>query len=165
MAIPRFDAKFSKAAEDMQSAADLLRYLRSSTGDMQTSVILARIPDVLAAAKASSVAALAECAKDPDAAAGALTRYPGAAQTVEALTTSALAVNAAAVEWNKALGGWLATLTVPDLLSLQGVDMGAGTVGRIVWAQGFSEDKVAPLRSSVGLAGLIAAFEAAGATA
>ena len=71
MAIPRFDARFSQAVSDMQAAADLLRYFATSTGDIQTSVVLDRIPDALAAAKASSVAALNECQKDMAAAAGA----------------------------------------------------------------------------------------------
>lgn len=165
MSIPRFDDKFSQAVADMQAAADLLRYLRDSAGDMQSSVILARIPDVLAAAKASSVQALLECQKNPVAAAEALKGYPGAAQSVDALTASSLAVGAAAGDWNNALGGWLATLSVANLISLRAVDMGYGPAGRVVWADGFAEALVTPLRKSAGLAALIAAFEAAGATA
>jgi hypothetical protein len=53
---------------------------------------------------------------------------------------------------------------VADIVALRGVDMGAGPVARFVWSDGFTEAQIADLRASAGLASLIAAFEAAGAT-
>lgn len=165
MPIPRFDVTFSAAVEAMQTAADRLRYLRSSTGDMQSMVIMDLIPGDLARAKATAVAALDEIQLNPTAAGEALKRYPGAPQTVPTFVAAVTAVEAAAGAWNADLSAWLAGLSVSDLVALQGVDLGAGKVAQFVWAQGFSGDKVAPLRASAGLSTLIAAFEAAGATA
>lgn len=165
MPIPRFDVTFSAAVEAMQTAADRLRYLRDTQGDIQRHVIMDLIPADLARAKSTAVAALAEIQRAPEAAGLALTRYPGAPQTVPAFFAAVGAVEAAAQAWNSDLAAWLAGLSVSDLVTLQGVDMGAGKVGQFVWAQGLSEAQVAPLRASSGLAALIAAFEAAGATA
>lgn len=165
MTIPRFDTMFSAAIETQQAAADLLRYVRDSKGDLQSSVILDHIPRALAQAKAGAVGALTECAKDVDAANVALTRYPGAPQTVDAFQAAVKAVEMAAHAWNTDLGTWLAGLVVSDLLSIQAVDLGAGKVAQFVWAQGFNGAKIAPIRQSPGLAALIASLEAAGATA
>ncbi|MGV8987829.1 MAG: hypothetical protein ACOH2H_16265 [Cypionkella sp.] len=165
MAIPRFDAIFSAAVEGMQNAADLLRYLRDTTGDLQTSVIWDRLPQAMARAKATAVAALQECAKAPSAADLALPRYPGAPQTVATFTAAVIAVEVSAQVWNADLSAWLSGLTLADLVALKGVDLGAGKVAQFVWVDGFTAAQVAPLRQSAGLASLIAAFEAAGATA
>lgn len=164
MPIPRFDAAFDAAVEAMQAAADLLRYFAGSSGDIQSSVIFERIPDALARAKSTAVAALTECSKNPTAATAALGRYPGAPQTVPAFLAAVTAVETAAQTWNADLAAWLAGLAIADLVALRGVDMGAGPVARFVWADGFTGAKVADLRQSSGLASLIAAFEAAGAT-
>ena len=164
MPIPRFDAAFDAAVEAMQAAADLLRYLSSSTGDMQAAVIFQRIPDAMAQAKSTAVAALTECGKAPEAATAALGRYPGAPQSVSAFLAAVTAVEAAAQLWNADLAAWLAGLEIADLVALRGVDLGAGPVARFVWSDGFTEAKIADLRASTGLAALIEAFEAAGAT-
>ena len=165
MPIPRFDVTFSAAVEAMQTAADRLRYLRDTTGDLQRLVVMDLIPADLARAKATAVAALDEIQLNPVAAGAALTRYPGAPQTVPAFVAAVTTVETAAGAWNADLGAWLAGLAVSDLVALQGVDLGAGKVAQFVWAQGFTAATVAPLRTSPGLASLIAAFEAAGATA
>ncbi len=165
MAIPRFDLKFSTAVSDMQSAADLLRYLRDSAGDLQMLVVTSHIPDALAATRASAIAAGTECQMDVAAADQALTRYPGAPQTVAALQGAVGAILQAAQLWKADVQAWLAGLTVADLVTFAEVDLGAGPVGRFVWADGLPEAKVAPLRQSAGLASLIVAFESAGATA
>ena len=165
MAIPRFDAVFSQAVEAMQVAADRLRYLRDTQGDMQRMVIFDLIPTDLARAKSTAVAAVEEIQLAPAAAGAALTRYPGAPQSVPAFFAAVQGVETAAQAWNSDLAAWLAELSVSDLVTLQGVDMGAGRVGQFVWSQGLPEAKVTPLRASAGLALLIAAFEAAGATA
>lgn len=165
MAIPRFDKVFSEAVEAMQAAADRLRYLRDSQGDLQRGVIFDMIPADLARAKAAAVAAIREIQLAPATAGAALTRYPGAPQTVAAFLSAVGAVEAAAQGWNADLASWLDGLAVADLVALQGVDLGSGVVGQFVWMQGLSEAKVEPLRGSAGLAVLIGAFEAAGATA
>ena len=165
MPIPRFDAAFSAAVEAMQAAADRLRYLRDSVGDVQRAVIMEQIPSDLARAKATAVAAIQEIQIAPAAAAGALVRYPGAPQTVAAFIAAVQAVEVDAQAWNADLVAWLDDLTVADLVTIRGVDFGAGPVAHFVWAQGLGGVLVAPLRASPGLAALIAAFEAAGATA
>ena len=164
MPIPRFDAAFDAAVEAMQAAADLLRYFAGSSGDIQSSVIFHRIPDALARAKNTAVAALTECGKNPIAATAALTRYPGAPQSVATFLAAVTAVETAAQAWNADLAAWLSGLAVADLVALRGVDLGAGPVARFVWSDGFTEAKITELRASTGLASLIAAFEAAGAT-
>ena len=164
MPIPRFDAAFDAAVEAMQAAADLLRYFAESTGDMQAAVIFERMPDSLAQAKNTAVMALTECSKNPAKATEALTRYPGAPQSVAAFLAAVTAVETAAQSWNADLAAWLAGLSVADLVALRGVDMGSGPVARFVWSDGFTEAQIADLRASTGLASLIAAFEAAGAT-
>lgn len=164
MAIPRFDAAFDAAVNAMQQAADLLRYFAGSTGDIQSSVITARIPQALAQAKATAVTALNECGKNPVAATDALTRYPGAPQTVPTFYAAVTAVETAAQAWNADLAEWLSGLAVADLVSIRGVDLGFGPVAQFVWSDGFPDAKIAALRASPGLASLVAAFEAAGAT-
>lgn len=164
MPIPRFYATFDAAVRAMQDAADKLRYLAASSGAMNASVIFADIPNALAEAKATAVAALTECSKNPASATEALGSFPGAPQTVASFLSAVTAVETAAQSWNADVAAWLAGLTVADLVALQGVNRGAGMVAQFVWATSFPDAKVAPLRKSTGLASLIAAFEAAGAT-
>jgi len=164
MPIPRFYATFDAAVRAMQDAADKLRYLAGSTGAMNASTIFADIPNALAEAKATAVAALTECSKNPVAATEALASFPGAPQSVASFLAAVTAVEAAATAWNADVAVWLAGLSIADLVALQGVDRGAGPVAQFVWATSFTEEKVAPLRQSDGLAALIEAFEAAGAT-
>lgn len=165
MPIPRFDQTFSACVVAVEAAADKLRYLRDSAGDIQARVILSEIPTATAQAKATTVAALAQMQLDPAIAAAKLADYPGAPQTVAAMQAAAASIETASAAFYGALGTWLDGLSVSDIVSVVSVDLGFGNVNQISYATVFPQALIDPLRQTTALNDFVTAFEAAGATA
>ncbi|MBL3569931.1 hypothetical protein BV509_01100 [Rhodovulum sulfidophilum] len=161
MALSRFPAVMPRAAEAVIAAADALRYIRDTSGDLRLREIDGAI-EALRTAKLACLAALAEGQKQP-AAAEAFMASLGGPETLADFGAALVQIDAAATAWNDSWAAWLGTLAVSDLIQpatmiREGVD--TRYIARI---EAVSDATAAPLRQAQALDDLIAALEATGA--
>lgn len=165
MPIISFSALFAQASADVQAAADQVRYLSSTTGDIQIYQLLA-VWESMARANVSTTEALTEAAVNVTAANAALPQFTGAPQTVADLQAGLTNIKAAAAAFKTAAEGWISVnLSAADLLLFSSWVTNGVSSDVLGFATFIPSAKIAPLREDPSLAALVAAFDAIGATA
>lgn len=165
MPIISFPALFTKASADVQAAADQVRYLSTTTGDIQTYQLFA-VWQLMAQANISTTDALTQAAANVTAANASLSQFTGAPQTVADLQSGIQNLLTAAGDFKVAATSWItANLTAADLLAFSTYAVGGVSSDVLGFATFISSAKIAPLRSDPTLAALVSAFDAIGATA
>lgn len=165
MPITPFPTLFAQAATAVQAAADALRYLKNTTGDLPI-YNLFNVWQTMQTANGITTALMTSAALDPTSATAALPSFGGAPSTITALQTGFQNIQTAAQAFNAAAAAWItANLTAADLLAMQPSTVGGVTSQVMNWTDHIVAAKIGPLRADPTLAALIAAFEAIGATA
>jgi hypothetical protein len=165
MPITPFPTLFAQAATAVQAAADALRYLKASSGDLQV-YNLFNVWQAMQAANGITIALMTSAAADPTAAMAALPSFGGAPATVADLQAGFQNIQAAAQAFNVAAAAWIiANLSATDLLSIQPSTVNGVSSQVMTWTDHIPAGKIDVLRADPSLAALISAFEAIGATA
>jgi hypothetical protein len=158
MALSRFAIALPRAADAFQNAADALRYIRDTQGDLPWQ-FLESAQTKLAVARVTGADALAEANRQPVGAEAFLASIGGPAALAEfstLLTTIGTRMN----QWNSGVTSLIALLNGPELIALVRRADGATYFERVGFLTAARADV---LRGSNQLANLIAAFEAVGA--
>lgn len=157
----RFGTIMPQAAAATIAAADALRFVRDSSGDL-TVAALDAVQTGLARAKAATYAALAEGARNPVLAAGFMATIDGP-ESLAVYQANAVAIEARAAAWNAMLQTQLRALPPATLISLAVTSSNGIESKRIETVRFLTSAQASGIRTSSELADLIAAFEAAGA--
>jgi len=162
MALSQFPIVMPQAVAAIVAAADSMRYLRNTAGDM-TWMTLEMAQDALRPAYEMSLDALAEGAKAPEAAGAFMASIGGPETLVDFQTMLQGFVNATAA-WNGFLSTYLSTLPQSCLIGLVRRDLRGITGTWHIERPGFIPgEHAANLRAAPQLLSLIEAFEAVGA--
>ncbi len=165
MPITPFPTLFAQAATAVQAAADALRYLKNTTGDLPI-YNLFNVWQTMQTANGITTALMTSAALDPTSATAALPSFGGAPATVADLQAGFQSIQTAAAAFNVAAAAWItANLTAGDLLTIQPSTVNGISSQVMTWSDHIPAAKIDPLRQAPELATLIAAFEAIGATA
>ncbi|GAA0309167.1 hypothetical protein [Rhodovulum strictum] len=161
MTLSKFPAVMPQAAAAVIEAAEALRYIQSSTGDLRLRDI-DRANDAMRAAKSLCLSALAEGQKQP-AASAAFMASIGGPSSLAVFAGHLAQIDAAATAWNDAWSAWLDTLEVSELIQPATLDRDGIETRYIARTEVIGDAKAAPLRGSQALADLVAALAAVGA--
>ncbi|TMV41193.1 hypothetical protein FGG78_42200, partial [Thioclava sp. BHET1] len=127
MPIVNFADAFSTMVGAVQAAADAARYLRNTSGDIQTYAV-ANIWTTQQAANNAAATALAIASANQAAAGDTLPLFVGAPQTVEALTSGYAAIQTASAAFTAAFTTWRdANLSAADIWAIGSSTMGGVT--------------------------------------
>lgn len=165
MALSQFPIAFARSAETSIRAADLLRALRDSTGDLPWNT-LGAVQGALRNAKVAATEALSEANKRP-ATAEAYMADMGGPSTLIDFQNAMGAIETAATAYNARVQSMLNLLTVSEVMwmevfSADGIDTQILKHNPAI-PNANPDKKADHLRVSQELADLIAAFESAGA--
>lgn len=161
MPLSQFPTAMPAAVTAVLSVAAALRHIRDASGDLTLHAINAA-QDGLRHAKATTLGALSEGAKAPEAAEAFMAGLGGPATLAE-YNAAAVEIEAKAAAWNARVAACLASLPVDAVIGMVVVDRD-GIITRHIEHKSFiPADYADPLRHSDELAALIAAFEAVGA--
>jgi len=162
MALSQFPIVMPQAVAAIVAAADSMRYLRNTSGDV-TWMMLEMAQDALRPAYEMSLDALTEGAKAPEAA-GAFMASIGGPETLMEFQTLLQGFVDATAAWNSFLATYLSTLPQSCLIGLVRRDLRGITGTWHIERPGFIPAEAAgALRASPELGALIGAFEAVGA--
>lgn len=158
MALSRFPAMMDANVSAVLRTATALRFIRDSTGDLAFRHLDA-VQSGLEQSKVTFGMAFAEAQKAPEAATAFMASIGGPA-SLQDYGAGAIALEAAAGDWNGRLSAALASIPAADLITTV---LRAETQTRHIEHAAFISAVIAdPLRQSPELAALIAAFESLG---
>lgn len=162
--ISLFPEAMPKAARASIKAADALRALRDSTGDMPFNLIEV-VQGSLGNAKSATYDALSEGNKQPIAAEAFMASIvgPGGPATLAEFQTSAFAIETKAAAWNVALEAAILSMTSDELIGMAIRGVAPKTYKMPEYKGIMPAAKADALRASVALSDLITAFESVGA--
>lgn len=161
MPLSQFPTTMPAAVAAVLAVADALRHIRDASGDLTMHAINAA-QDGLRQAKATTMGALSEGAKAPDAAEAFMAGLGGPATLAE-YHAAAQDIEVKAAAWNARVAACLRSLPVESVIGMVVLDRD-GIVTRHIEHKSFIPAEHAdPLRQSAELAALIGAFEAVGA--
>jgi len=159
--LSRFAITLPRAADAFLNAADALRFIRDSGGDL-TWRALEDAQKKIAIAKAAGFDAFEDAQKQPATAEQFLADIGGPATLAE-FNTLLGQLNTAMNAWHTGLTQLIAVMDGPEFLAVAQSGTGASSTFHFERVGGLTQARADVLRNSSQLADLIAAFEAVGA--